>query len=76
MGWYENLVKKRGEKFARAEMARRRSLVKNHARAGSFRDPEFAKAMSIKGVEARAKKQKELAEREAIESAHDPQGEI
>lgn len=54
MNPYQQLVDKLGEAAAKAEMKRRRSLVKNHP-GGSFRDPLFAKKASKLGVEAKKK---------------------
>ena len=50
---YDKLVQQLGEDAARAEMARRRSLVKNLGRGGFKNKPELAKKMSEKGLKAR-----------------------
>lgn len=49
---YSNLVKQYGEDYAKAEMKRLRSLVKDHP-GGSFKNPEKAKLAQLKSAEAR-----------------------
>jgi hypothetical protein len=53
----DTLIAKLGsEKAYRLHMKNIRGMVKDHPRKGSFNDPEFAKAQSKKGVDARKAK--------------------
>lgn len=57
---YEKLVEENGVEAANAYMKELRSRVK-HMPGGSFRNKDFAKAASLKGVEAKRKKREEAS---------------